>query len=368
MQYNDPIFYNALLILLFFLVMRLTPTTRGNQVIEVPSVLWVIPIVFFAVWAMASNPVVLGTWTDRAAYGSAVIHFQQFGYNWNDLSFKGEWLFNLYVYAVSLITDYKGFFYVTAAIYVLNYFEAAHRLTKEYAYVLFFSIIGNFQFYSYGQNTIRAGLAASMVTLGLTFCNKLWVMLLLFVLAYGVHHSMAITMVALLIAYGINKPKYFIWGWFGSILLSLVAGSAFEGFLSGFSVDDRTHYFSVDAAQTFYRVGFRWDFLAYSALPVALGYYYIYVLDFKSRFYHWVYCAYLIANSFWVLVIHAEFTDRFAYLSWFLFPIVLIYPLLIKQQFRDVEKHKNLLVLILMGQIAFNYYMFVVYNGFKLWY
>lgn len=31
---------------------------------------------------------------------------------------------------------------------------------------------------------------------------------------------------------------------------------------------------------------------------------------------------------FWVLVIRANFSDRFAYLSWFMYALVMMYPLL----------------------------------------
>lgn len=36
---------------------------------------------------------------------------------------------------------------------------------------------------------------------------------------------------------------------------------------------------------------------------------------------------YLLSNTFWILVIRANFSDRFAYLSWFIYSIVLLYPL-----------------------------------------
>lgn len=43
--------------------------------------------------------------------------------------------------------------------------------------------------------------------------------------------------------------------------------------------------------------------------------------------YKHLYCTYIIANSVWLLVIGAFFTDRFAYLSWCLSPILLMLPL-----------------------------------------
>lgn len=362
--YNDYAFHQIVLVLLGFLAFSVVPNTRPAQVVDVPRAMWSIPLAIFVIWILASNTVVLGSWSDRGAYGGAVVFYQQNGFQWLQTASSGEWLFQVYTYLVSLFTDYIGWFYVTALIYVGNYLVAARRLTKEYVYVLFFSIICNFQFYSYGENTIRAGFAASFVILGLSLCNKIWALLLCFFIAFYCHHSMAIPMAALLVAYKIQKPRLFLWGWLATIALSFAAGSTFEHYLMGFVDDRRSNYLGVDASQTLYKVGFRWDFLAYSAIPVLLGYYYIFMLDFKSQFYQWVYCAYLIANSFWVLVIRANYTDRFAYLSWFMFPILLLYPLLTKQLFRDVNVQRNHIVLTIVLQYAFCYYMYWKDHGF----
>ena len=35
---------------------------------------------------------------------------------------------------------------------------------------------------------------------------------------------------------------------------------------------------------------------------------------------------YLTANAFWILVIRSSFSNRFAYLSWFLMAIIIFYP------------------------------------------
>lgn len=59
-----------------------------------------------------------------------------------------------------------------------------------------------------------------------------------------------------------------------------------------------------------------------------VGWYYIYRKKFNDRFYTLIYNSYLLTNIFWILVIRANFSDRFAYLSWFLIPFLLVYPLL----------------------------------------
>jgi hypothetical protein len=65
----------------------------------------------------------------------------------------------------------------------------------------------------------------------------------------------------------------------------------------------------------------------------------------------------MIANTFWILVIRANFSNRFAYLSWFLMAIVIAYPLL-KVKFWD-DHYKN------VGRIFLAYYLFTYFMFLK---
>lgn len=354
----DSLFFNSLLIVVTLFPLCILPTNRANKVVDVPRPYWSILLLVIGAWCMANKPIILGSWTDRGAYADSFIRLQRFGYVFQ--GFHGETLFELYQWIVGRFTDYKGWFYVTAIIYIGNYCITANRLTREYSLVMVISMMATFQFFAYGQNTIRAGFAASLILLGISFCNQKYRMGMLFFIAMFCHTSMVIPIGALMASYFFpNKTRVFLIIWFLCILVSLFAGSAFESFFMRFVDTRRSSYFAVDAASTRYKVGFRWDFLFYSFIPIALGYFYIFILNFKSEFYRWIYNAYLIANSFWVLVIRAEFTDRFAYLSWFLFPVLLMYPLLSQQLYRDVSLQKRHIVLVLWGQCAFSYYMYL---------
>ena len=106
--------------------------------------------------------------------------------------------------------------------------------------------------------------------------------------------------------------------------------------LADLVTDERAKYLETELAKqggfnsvgvALLKKGFRWDFVAYSLLPIVVGWYYIYVKKFKDGMYTHLYCTYIIANSVWLLVIGAFFTDRFAYLSWCLIPILLMLPL-----------------------------------------
>jgi hypothetical protein len=95
---------------------------------------------------------------------------------------------------------------------------------------------------------------------------------------------------------------------------------------------------------------FRWDFLLYSSIAVITAYYFIYIKKFNDIHYYRLVKIYLITNAFWILVIRASFSNRFAYLSWFMMGIIIIYPFL-KQVY-----WKNQFSLI--GYIVLFYYSF----------
>jgi hypothetical protein len=134
-------------------------------------------------------------------------------------------------------------------------------------------------------------------------------------------------------------------------------GGFWEAFFASFDLgDERLYdYLTTQAdANVFSYTGFRWDFLVYSAIPIALGAYFIYIKRYKNEFYIHLFNTYLIANSFWILVIRANFSNRFASLSWFIIPFILLPPLL------DVRIWKNQnvkIAFILFFCFSFTYFM-----------
>jgi hypothetical protein len=69
---------------------------------------------------------------------------------------------------------------------------------------------------------------------------------------------------------------------------------------------------------------------------------------------------YLLTNAVWILVIHANFSNRFAYLSWFMMPWVLVYPFIPGKVIH--RPRLQLLAAVLFAQYLFTYGMeFIVY-------
>jgi hypothetical protein len=67
---------------------------------------------------------------------------------------------------------------------------------------------------------------------------------------------------------------------------------------------------------------------------------------------------YLLTNGLWVLVIHASFSNRFAYLSWFMMPWILLYPF-VPGKVND-RPRTAFIAAILFIHYLFTYFMWIV--------
>ena len=91
---------------------------------------------------------------------------------------------------------------------------------------------------------------------------------------------------------------------------------------------------------------FRWDFLLYSSMPVIIGAYTLFVRKIYNNTYLILLGTYIYSNAFWILAIRAIFSNRIAYLSWFIYPIVMVYPLLNLPVFEKYHSQKTAFILL----------------------
>ena len=307
---------------------------------------------------MGLRPVTPYYFGDTINYAITFGNIQALGSGFQ-LSLGGEWVFDGIMSWFAAHSDINMFFLFCAFIYVGALWWALVRIFGKDYFVPLVVVVGMFTFWSYGVNGVRNGMASSLVILAITFRNKLPVALALAVLAMGIHRSMMLTAAAATITVFVNRPKLWMWAWGASIVLSLVAGGAISGALmsSGMVGDDRfTNYFTGEVVNTFSYEGFRWDFLLYSSVPVLVGWYFIFRRGYGDKFYTWLFNIYLTTNAFWVLVIRANFSNRFAQISWFIMPLVLIYPFFMKK-FWDDQHLKT-------GSAVIVFYLYTFYTVF----
>ena len=108
----------------------------------------------------------------------------------------------------------------------------------------------------------------------------------------------------------------------------------------------------------FSKAGFRWDFLLYSTAPVVMAWYVCIKKDLQDNWYNAICTVYCLCNAFWVLVIRSAFSNRFAYLSWFLYPIVIAYPLVNMPIREDQDRFTGWVLIAYAGFSAFMWFIF----------
>lgn len=280
---------------------------------------------------------------------------QPFEWKW-----ETEWLFHNMQNWFAKNSNIHAFFLLCATTYVGSLWLACVRIFKNYYYLPLLVIFAMFTFWAYGVNGIRNGMGASLFILAMTFPQNIPIMGTLAVLGLGMHSSVALMIGAAGLAYFIKNSYYYLAGWLACLVVSFTLGTAAQNFLMSFSIFQEDEKFSGYVSGS-NQVGeivqmsmtFRWDFVAYSALAVAVGYYFIFRRNYKDEYYHWLYNIFLTTNAFWLLVIRAGYSNRFAQISWFVMPLVLIYPFMKK---RFWENHEKMLAIAILVFYAFGFY------------
>lgn len=269
--------------------------------------------------------------------------------------------FYLFQWYCAQVMDINRFFLICEALYVVPMVFACRRLMKNNYDLAILFCLAAFSFFSYATNGIRSGIATSLVLLALSFIQgnnieKIICFVLSFI-AVNVHMSTALPVLCMLVCAFIKPGKVVFYFWLLSIVLSLIAGGAIANFFSSLGFDDRLdQYINAETVEgRFSRTGFRWDFLLYSSMPILLGYYLLFKKKVTDSVYNLLLGTYILSNAFWVMVIRAAFSNRFAYLSWFLYPIVIAYPLLRIKIWPKTQGSKT--SLILMMHLAFTLVM-----------
>lgn len=273
-------------------------------------------------------------------------------------------IFHYFMKFLSHFMSVHSFFLIIEFLYIFPMFLVSKIYFKSYWFYAFLMFVVSFSFYSYGVNGIRNGVATSLFLWGLCYKNKKIQMAIFFTLSFLFHKSLMLPVLAYLLTMIYNNPKTYLKVWAMAIPFSFLLGSFFTNVFTslGFGDDRLAGYLSGDPslADDAIVTGFRWDFLFYSAFPVFAGWYFIIRRKFQDKFYSQLFNTYLICNAFWILVIRANFSNRFAYLSWFMMALIIIYPLLKQNLF---NKQQIMISKVLTVYFLFTYIMFVFYYG-----
>lgn len=287
--------------------------------------------------------------------------------------FQEDWLYDRLQHFFAII----GFpvdiwFTFCCLVYLSCMYIAVRRLKLCNEWIAMLFCLSAFSFFTCTYNGVRNGMACSIVLLAISYLldrtkRGFIISLIISVIAIGIHKSTVLPVFSMYCAFFLKKDFKWALVWWGlSIVLSLTIGGSIANFFAGLGFDNRlAGYIGINVAESefadmFSHTGFRWDFVLYSVMPIYLAYIVIMKRGIYDKLYIILINTYILSNSFWIMVINSLNSNRFAYLSWFMYPVVIAYPLLKFDIWPDQNKK---VVQILMLHVGFTFFMDVVYYG-----
>lgn len=318
-----------------------------------------ISLVTFLILFIGLRPVSYKYFVDMGSYAhwySTMLSGSQFYFD----STTDNILFdNLFAWWGSEQLGYTSFFLLVATIYFGASYLGIKKLFPNDTLAAYIVFLAAFSTFSYATNGIKAGAAASLFILALGYRDNLKVCIPLVLLSWGFHHSMIMVVAAFVVTLFIKNPKIYFVGWVFCFLMAAAHVSYFAEFFSGFTTDHGAEYLLTEGGDEGTKGGFRIDFILYSAVPVVVGWYAVFRKNIKlTNLYKNLLNLYLCLNGVWMLCMYAAFTNRIAYLSWFLYPIVLAYPFLQEDWGRNRYRTFSI---VMLGHLCFTLFMNIIY-------
>lgn len=311
-------------------------------------------LLVITIFYMGLRPISGRYFGDMRSYSRYFIEYSRGG----QILVNKDVFFHMFMKFTSNFLTVHQFFLLCAFLYVFPMYRVSKSFFKEYWFYGFLLLISSFSFWTYGVNGIRNGIATSFFLLALTYRDKKMIMYGVLLLSVLIHKTLLLPVLAFIGTGFYNNTKLFTAIWCLAIPLSLALGGFWEAFFAslGFA-DDRLDTYLLADSET--GGSFRFDFLLYSASAIGVGWYFVFKKGFKDEMYNQILNTYLIVNAFWVLVIRAGFSNRFAYLSWFMIALVIAYPFVKGNYFSKPGLELGKLVVV---YFAFTFIMFFLYQ------
>lgn len=352
--YVDLWYYSLLVIVLLTSAVRTKNVNNASNILGVFLVLFIITYITF-------RPV-SPLFGDTNRY---VNHFEDSKRYAKSVYESKDWGFTILTNLCTPLKNVTYYFFVIACIYVLPLVVSFKKHFKSSWFIIFLLYACSFSFWGFGVNGLRNGISTSTLVLAFFTKNK-WIKYLFFIIATSFHQSALLPIGLYFSQFYIKNPKKYIFLWFISVPLTVMVHSTFENYISLIDINDESNRLNAYANADFLtndeihfsRTGFRWDFVLYSFIPIILGYYFIYTKKFFDKLYISLYIIYVGSNTFWLYTMYLPFNNRFAYLSWFLYPIIIAYPLF-KKQF-IIHDQETWIRLMIFLYYSFTFFMYTI--------
>ena len=255
------------------------------------------------------------------------------------------------------------FFFVSiAAIYFICTYIACKRMFPRDTLIAYLVFLAAFSTFPYGTNGVKAGAAGAIFLMAMSYRENLKVCIPLVLVSWGFQHSMIMPIVAFILTLICKNSKVYFAGWCFCLLIAIAHITFFQELFAGIlseSGDSGVVYLDSEDKEWGGKTGFRIDFVIYSVMPIIVGWWAVYKKKMQlSKIYTCLLNLYMTLNGTWLLCMYANFTNRIAYLSWFLYPIVLIYPYINENW--GVSRYKALSI-VTLAHLGFTLFMVFIY-------
>ena len=279
-------------------------------------------------------------------------------YEQDSLSISGNFLFVLMMRSMSSIgAPPQMAIIVLAFINFFFTFLAAKKMFPVNVFVTMLIFFASFSTFSYATNGLKAGCASALFLCALAYRDNWKVFVLFLIASFGFHHSMELPIAVFLCCYFYKNTNFYLVFWLACLLIAASHITFFQNFFANFTDDHGAKYLL--GGNYGERGGFKLDFIIYSVAPIIIRQYLVNNKNYiPSEEYTFIFNVYVLTNAIWLLCMYASYTNRIAYLSWCIYPIVLIYPFL-KGEKSDVKFEA--FPLVLLGNLFFTLFMAFVY-------
>lgn len=228
--------------------------------------------------------------------------------------------------------DISYYFLLSSFIYVYFAYSGAKSILQQNAlyFLVLFLVVPNFALY--GTNTIRTGIAASIFLYSFKWKNKKIKQALIFILSLFIHFSVIVPLLFYYLSARLKTIKISMSIWFLFLILATLGISL--GDVMPFEMERLSQYTSVKDNDVTTKV---LNFIIYSISPILLGVYTIYIKKKSDVLYIRLLNTYIFSNCIYVLTFNIMFSERFAYLSEFLMPLLLVYPIIKFKLFKNPQ-------------------------------
>lgn len=245
-------------------------------------------------------------------------------------------------------------FIVLASVVYGGALVAMRKMFPRDTFLAMIMFCGTFGTFAGAVNGIKNGMACSMFLCALAYKDNWKVCLIFLIISYGFHHSMELSIAAFIACLFYSNTRVYSYVWIVSLILAILHVTYFQTFFAGFTDEQGASYLLTD--ENSWVSGLRLDFAAYSFAPIALGWWISCKKELQSS-YRFVLNVYLLMNSIWLLCMYASYTNRIAALSWSLFPVIILMPLL---NDKVSDNQFKVLSWFVVGQLSFTLLMTII--------